>query len=200
MIRSRIEAADQHICREMAEWTGATVIGLVLFGCFLMLMGGLFARAIVHVGYHQLSTNQLGFVDGDRFAWEFIGMWGGTVSLLFGGNALRVLGCRELRRRKQASPVTTNKSPRVRAILQFLLAPIMLFWCVLCVLSLIRWLHMHFLSWPIGMWTNRLRQFDAGTLFNIGLWWLVSFALLCGGIGLIWSALRTVPRSETQSR
>lgn len=182
---------------EVSRWTRGTLIALIGFGCVLMSMGGLVTYGIARVGYDRLE--RLGLLADNGGYGEIVGIWIFVLILLFGGDFARGIGWFELRRRRiDAAPLHARNSV-VRAavtpaVLSLLVAPVMLFWGVIGLISIFNWIEAYFIGRPASGWVWTLRSINRSAVLNVCMWWLVSVALLAGGVAQLWLGIRSLVR------
>lgn len=186
---------ERRCALEISRWTRGTLLALIGFGCILILLGGLFTYAIARGVYVGLQRGNTVGVDDGGFSAE-AGIWIAILLLIFGGNFVRWLSWCELHRRSSTvrTPARAIRNHFVDAAttagLAFLVAPVMLLWGAVGVISLISWFRMYFLSSPFRMWLRNIQLFNASTLMGLSMRWCFTLIWLAGAVSLFWIALR----------
>lgn len=202
--RSMIRRLQDRCAREASRWSRGTLIALVGFGCFLMLIGGLHTSDIALLAIEVLELRGIGILYGGHA--EEARMWTCALLLVFSGNSLRSLGWLELRRRQLAA---TSEHPRCETgprpgmttgVLSTLMAPVMLMWSAVGLQSILNWFDEH----TMRIWTRSppiiFLDVNFDTVLDLWLGMCMTVIWLGSGIVLLWIGCRLLLRRHPASQ
>jgi hypothetical protein len=155
----------------------------------------------------SLSPSASGNLDGVFQGWIM------TLSLIYGGDALRSRAYAELRHRRSQSfanlreenlpsaircnggshPVADGAAGLVTIVLNLAVSPILLFWAVICSVGNLAWLRSNLP--PVGFrvqiwqipWLVGYHNFQ-----SLCLWWLLAVILFVTAVGMLWIGFRSL--------
>ena len=135
--------------------------------------------------------------------------------LIFGGDALRSRAHSELRRRRSydqraeqpptatqrdgaPNPVVGGAQGLTSSIINFVVAPILIFWAMLSSISNLTWLRLNLPPGGFGIQIWRIPSFVGYHNFqNLCLWWILTSTLFVAGAGILWIGIRSLSRQTS---
>lgn len=210
--RSIHQSAACWLSNRFSRSSRVTLRTLLVIGCVSLLLGALLLCVMAMAGYQFIDRGKLTTLSpsaSGNLSWVFQ-YWTMILLLIFGGDSLRSRAHSELRRRRSydqrakqpptatqrdgaPNPVVGGAQGLTSSIINFVVAPILLFWAILCFISNLTWLRSNLPPGGLGIQIWRIPWFVGYDNFqNLCLWWILTSTLFVAGVGMWWTGIRSL--------